>query len=43
MFDDLFNNYWKVVFRRNYQKPATADVDGDAERLSCNLISKHMY
>ncbi|KAG8653138.1 hypothetical protein MANES_06G172000v8 [Manihot esculenta] len=24
----------KVVFRRNYQKPATADVDGDAERLS---------
>ncbi|KAJ9139626.1 hypothetical protein P3X46_030344 [Hevea brasiliensis] len=34
MFDDLFNKYGKVVFRRNDQKPPSAEVDDDAESLS---------
>ncbi|KAH6777121.1 Lojap-related protein [Perilla frutescens var. frutescens] len=34
MFDDLFNKYGKVVFRRNDQKTTTAEVDDDAESLS---------
>lgn len=38
MFDDLFNKHGKVVFRRNDQKPPSAEVDDDAESLSCKLI-----
>ncbi|KAK6149503.1 hypothetical protein DH2020_017028 [Rehmannia glutinosa] len=34
MYDDLFKKYGKVVFRRNDQKPASAEVDDDAESLS---------
>ncbi|XP_021906550.1 protein Iojap, chloroplastic [Carica papaya] len=34
MFDDLFNKYGKVVFRRTDQKPPTAEVDDDAESLA---------
>ncbi|OAY30253.1 hypothetical protein MANES_14G016400v8 [Manihot esculenta] len=34
MFDDLFNKHGKVVFRRNDQKPPSAEVDDDAESLS---------
>jgi hypothetical protein len=38
LYDDLFNKYGKVVFRRNDQKPRSAEVDDDAESLSCKLI-----
>lgn len=34
MFDDLFEKYGEVVFRRNDQKPPSAEVDDDAESLS---------
>ncbi|KAI5674579.1 hypothetical protein M9H77_14943 [Catharanthus roseus] len=34
MFDDLFKKYGKVVFRRNDQKPATSEIDDDAESLA---------
>ncbi|KAA8523457.1 hypothetical protein F0562_009880 [Nyssa sinensis] len=34
MFDDLFEKYGKVVFKRNDQKPPSAEVDDDAESLS---------
>lgn len=34
MFDDLFKKYGKVVFKRNDQKPPSAEVDDDAESLS---------
>ncbi|CAA2987744.1 Iojap, chloroplastic [Olea europaea subsp. europaea] len=34
MYDDLFKKYRKVVFRRNDQKPASAEVDDDAENLA---------
>ncbi|KAF5201699.1 Ribosomal silencing factor rsfs [Thalictrum thalictroides] len=34
MFDDLFDKYGKVVYKRNDQKPAAAEVDDDAESLS---------
>ncbi|XP_077220775.1 protein Iojap, chloroplastic-like [Tasmannia lanceolata] len=34
MFDDLFDKYGKVVFRRNDQKPPSAEADDDAESLS---------
>ena len=39
MFDGLFNKYGKVVFRSNDNKPPTAEVDDDAESLSCKFIS----
>jgi hypothetical protein len=39
MFDDLFNKYGKVVFRSNDNKPPTAEVDDDAESLSCKFIT----
>lgn len=38
MFDDLFNKYGKVVFRRTDQKPPTAEVDDDAESLACKVL-----
>lgn len=38
MFDDLFKKYGKVVFRRNDQKPATSEIDDDAESLACKLL-----
>lgn len=38
MYDELFNKYGKVVFRRNDQKPQSAEVDDDAESLSCKLV-----
>ena len=38
MFDDLFDKYGKVVFRSNDKKPPTAEVDDDAESLSCEFI-----
>ena len=34
IFEELFNKYGKVLFRRNDQKPPIADVDDDAESLS---------
>nr|POF10311.1 protein iojap, chloroplastic [Quercus suber] len=34
MYDELFNKYGKVVFRRKDQKPQSAEVDDDAESLS---------
>ncbi|RWR95335.1 Protein Iojap/ribosomal silencing factor RsfS [Cinnamomum micranthum f. kanehirae] len=34
MFDDLFEKYGKVVFRRNDQKPPSAEAEDDAESLS---------
>ncbi|MED6149686.1 hypothetical protein PIB30_064847 [Stylosanthes scabra] len=34
MYDELFKNYGKVVFKRKDQKPASAEVDDDAESLS---------
>nr|XP_016481621.1 PREDICTED: protein Iojap, chloroplastic-like isoform X2 [Nicotiana tabacum] len=34
MFDDLLKKHGKVVYRRNDQKPATEEVDDDAESLS---------
>ena len=38
MYDELFNKYGKVVFRRKDQKPQSAEVDDDAESLSCKLV-----
>ncbi|MED6205382.1 hypothetical protein PIB30_016968 [Stylosanthes scabra] len=34
MYDELFKNYGKVVFKRKDQKPASAEIDDDAESLS---------
>lgn len=34
MYDDLINNYGKVVFSRKDKKPASAEIDDDAESLS---------
>ncbi|OIS96808.1 PREDICTED: protein Iojap, chloroplastic [Nicotiana attenuata] len=34
MFDDLLKKHGKVVYRRNDQKPATEEIDDDAESLS---------
>ncbi|XP_047981257.1 protein Iojap, chloroplastic [Salvia hispanica] len=34
MYDDLFEKYGKVVFKRNDQKSVIAEVDDDAESLS---------
>ncbi|XP_054815162.1 protein Iojap, chloroplastic [Prosopis cineraria] len=34
MYDELFNKHGKVVFSRKAQKPATAEVDDDADSLS---------
>lgn len=33
--DDLFKKYGKVVYKRNEQKSPIAEVDDDAESLSC--------
>lgn len=38
MYDDLFKKHGSVVFKRNDQKPPTAEVDDDAESLSCKLL-----
>jgi len=37
MYEDLINNYGKVVFSRKDKKPASAEIDDDAESLSCKL------
>ena len=37
MYDELINNYGKVVFSRKDKKPASAEIDDDAESLSCKL------
>ncbi|WJX68214.1 hypothetical protein P8452_52604 [Trifolium repens] len=34
MYDDLLNNYGEVVYKRKDQKPASAELDDDAESLS---------
>ncbi|XP_004488829.1 protein Iojap, chloroplastic [Cicer arietinum] len=34
MYDELLNNYGKVVYKRKDQKPASAEIDDDAESLS---------
>ncbi|QCD98780.1 protein Iojap, chloroplastic-like [Vigna unguiculata] len=34
MYEDLINNYGKVVFSRKDKKPASAEIDDDAESLS---------
>lgn len=36
MFDELFNKYGKVVYKSDDQKSVTAEVDDDAESLTCN-------
>lgn len=38
MFDNLFKKYGKVVYKRNDQKPPSAEIDDDAESLSCKVI-----
>lgn len=38
MYDDLFNKFGKIVFKRTDQKPLSAEVDDDAESLSCKII-----
>lgn len=38
MFDNLLKKYGKVVYRRNDQKSPTAEIDDDAESLSCKVI-----
>lgn len=46
MYDDLFDKYGKVVFKRNDQKSVIAEVDDDAESLSCEfpyLYVHHKY
>ncbi|RYQ96017.1 hypothetical protein Ahy_B08g091460 [Arachis hypogaea] len=43
MYDELFKNYGKVVFKRKDQKPATAEVDDDAESLSCYETSNVLF
>jgi len=35
MFDDLFEKYGKVVFKSKNQIPRSAEIDDDAESLSC--------
>ena len=40
MFDDLMKKYGKVVFRKNDQKSPSAELDDDAESLSCKFISQ---
>lgn len=37
MYDDLFKKYGNVVFKSNDQKLPSAEVDDDAESLSCKL------
>jgi len=39
MYDELLNNYGQVVYKRNDQKPASAEIDDDSESLSCKLIT----
>lgn len=39
MFDDLFDRYGKVVYSREDKKPPSAEIDDDAESLSCKLKS----
>ncbi|KAG9159933.1 hypothetical protein Leryth_005689 [Lithospermum erythrorhizon] len=34
MFDDLFEKYGKVVYKKNDQKSVRAEIDDDAESLS---------
>lgn len=36
MYDKLFDRYGKVMYRRNDKKSTSAEVDDDAESLSCN-------
>ena len=43
MFDRLFDRYGKVVFRRNDKKSPSAEVDDDAESLSCKLINSNLF
>lgn len=43
MFDDLLNKYGKVVFKRNDQTAARAEVDDDAESLSCKFMSNYIF
>jgi hypothetical protein len=38
MYDELLNNYGEVVYKRKDQKPASAELDDDAESLSCKPI-----
>lgn len=38
MFDDLLRTHGKVVYKRNDQKPASEEIDDDAESLSCKLF-----
>lgn len=38
MYDELLSNYGQVVYKRNDQKPASAEIDDDSESLSCKLI-----
>lgn len=39
MYDDLFKKHGKVVFSRKDQKPVSAEVDDDAESLSCKRMN----
>ncbi|QCD85578.1 Protein Iojap/ribosomal silencing factor RsfS [Vigna unguiculata] len=42
MYEDLINNYGKVVFSRKDKKPASAEIDDDAESLSCFFKKIHL-
>lgn len=35
MYDKLFDKYGKVVYSRNDKKSPSAEIDDDAESLSC--------
>lgn len=38
MYDELLNNYGKVVYKKKDQKPASEEIDDDSESLSCKPI-----
>lgn len=40
MYDDLIKKYGKVVYKSNDQKSPVAEVDDDAESLSCKPNSQ---
>lgn len=43
MLDDLFDRYGKVVYSRKDKMPPSAELDDDAESLSCKLKSESIW
>lgn len=43
MYDELLNNYGKVVYKKKDQKPASEEIDDDSESLSCKLMRSFLY